>query len=341
MTADYQKLHSFDLPSGLVSLFEEFKQAYRLRNFGIASDIFFRAVTDYPDVAYIYFVAHLSGPVAGVCQRVGRTSEMVALLEKNFENHPYMNLMYWGERSVAEYFIRLREEHIQNGLPSMLLVTQGKSASVSISNLFTSGFHLPSISYSLVTQAIVPAWLTDYLRGGACYVTHLIPRPSIIDALVEAGVKKMIIHVRDPRQTMVSMFHHIPRYTSIMSNVDWSGTEVGTSEYRYSSLWEFFLFQLNWIEGWIRASERIDILFSTFEQFVTDRDEFIERYLDFYGADRRYFNREHALAQHAGTDYHFRKGATDEWKEALPKDMAERMSLLIPAHVKQRFGWVD
>ena len=64
---------------------------------------------------------------------------------------------------------------MERGLPSILLAAQGKSASASVGNLFSSGFLLAPAVYSLIDQSIVAPWLADYLRGGACYTTHLNP----------------------------------------------------------------------------------------------------------------------------------------------------------------------
>ena len=98
---------------------------------------------------------------------------------------------------------------------------------------------------------------------------------------------------------------------------------------------------IRWIQGWIDAEAEIEVLFSTFESFVTDKRSFTERYLEFYRGPRECFSYENALTDHAGTDYHFRSGQIDEWRTVFPAQQASRLSHWLPDAFKQRFGWPD
>ena len=59
---------------------------------------------------------------------------------------------------------------------------------------------------------MIAPWLAEYLRGGACYTTHLQPTPENIELLAAGGAKPIIVHVRDPRQILVSVLEHRRRY---------------------------------------------------------------------------------------------------------------------------------
>jgi hypothetical protein len=50
---------------------------------------------------------------------------------------------------------------------------------------------------------------------------------------------------------------------------------------------------------------------------------------------------EDAVTTHAGTDYHYRAGLTDEWRTVVPPRQAERLSAWLPQRLRQRFGWTD
>jgi hypothetical protein len=97
--------------------------------------------------------------------------------------------------------------------------------------------------------------------------------------------------------------------------------------------------ETRWIDGWVGAQGRLNIEFTTFEDFVRDRDAFIERCLSLYGGDRRYFDREAALQEHAGTDYHRRSGRIDEWRELLTAGQIEQINRQIPDRLWNLFGW--
>ena len=94
------------------------------------------------------------------------------------------------------------------------------------------------------------------------------------------------------------------------------------------------------MDGWVKARSSLNIAFTTFEEFVSDRDAFIDRILSLYSGDRRYFDRELALREHAGVDYHRRSGRTDEWREILTPEQIEQINRQIPDQFWQLFGWV-
>jgi hypothetical protein len=96
---------------------------------------------------------------------------------------------------------------------------------------------------------------------------------------------------------------------------------------------------IGWIDGWLGASSTLPIHFTTFEEFVRDRPAFIERCLSLYGGDRRYFDRDAALTEQPGTDYHRRLGTVDEWRRVLTADQIEAINRLIPQRLWARFGW--
>lgn len=72
---------------------------------------------------------------------------------------------------------------------------------------------------------------------------------------------------------------------------------------------------------------------------MLDRNKFVDRLVAIYGGERRYFERSAALTEHPGIDYHFRKGATDEWKSVLSKEQIERINRTIPDEHWTTFGW--
>lgn len=321
------------------TFFAAFQRSFADGDYATAADRFEAALLRDPNGTFRHFVAHASAPLALTLNRTGRREHVARRLNDMLPRYPHMH--YLCDEPSLERVIALREENIRAGLPSALLVSQAKSGSVAVGNIFNSGFNLPSVCYSLVNLDVIDTWARDYARGGACYVTHLRPSAEKVTQLRRAGIDRLIVHVRDPRQALISLVYHaslypeqLPEFTRRM------GREPTITERARAALPEYYN-AIEWISGWLDLAGDIEILFSTHEQFVADRAAFVERYLAFYGGDRAYFSLENALGQHAGTDYHFRSGRTDEWREVLEPEFAEWLSGALPGRLKVVFGWGD
>ncbi len=233
---------------------------------------------------------------------------------------------------------RLREVALDRGLASPILIAQGKSASVSVANIFTSGFALPTVVYSLLNLQVIEPWLRDYLRGGACYTTHLRPYPTNIERFAAAEASPIIVHVRDPRQQMVSLMEHYRLYPNQLGVAVKQGEdedEVALDKI----IGERLDGQVEWISGWVEARDKINVKFSTFEEFVEDRQGFLDRILGYYGGDTKYFDQASAWTQHARVDYHRRKGSVDEWRTRLSPKQIAKINEAIPNSFWELFGW--
>jgi Sulfotransferase domain len=332
------QLGNADIRQSVEAYYQAFRAAHKRKNFGDAYESFAAALTVDADRAYRYFITRASALVEGVLRTTGKTLPMAAWLNELITRHPNINLLCDDDPAEVDRVRQLREVNIQRGLPSVAVVAQGKSASVAIGNIFSSGFNLPCFAYSLNTAEVIESWARDFARGGAAYTTHLRPYKRNISRFKRAGVRKIVVQVRDPRQRLLSLIHHVLRYDDAAVS---SGFAALTIDEQAEALMEFYLQSIDWIEGWVDAEKELDILFSTFEDFVRDRDAFVQRYLDFYGGPMEYFRLEHAINIHDGVDYHFRSGQIDEWKQVFSPERAERLSAFLPRPIKQRFGWSD
>ena len=220
-------------------IFQNFQSAHHAQNFGLACDAFVEAVLADPDIGFRYFMTRASAAIAMAMRHTQRSSEIVAILDKLLAKHPEMHLLVDYDPELIRMFIALRASHIAKGLPSVILVTQAKSASISVSNIFHSGFNLPSFAYSLANVEVIESWVRDYARGGACYTTHLWPTPQNIDRIEQAGIR-CIVHVRDPRQTLLSIIHHIDRYQDPLPALSRTGFDARGISAQISELMESF-----------------------------------------------------------------------------------------------------
>lgn len=285
-------------------------------------------------------VYNYSGQITQIVRSAQKREEMGAWLEETIPEAADFTLIPASPApEVMSVARRLRAEAIERGLPSPVLVTHGKSASVSVANIFNSGFGLPTAVYSFAAQRVIRPWLKDYLRGGACYTTHLEPSEINLARLAEGGPQqRVIVHVRDPRQLVVSLMEHYRRYPAQLTAGE--RREMAGDEAALDFLVDQHMPRIvAWIDDWVKARDQLDVRFTTFEEFVTDRERFLERILSFYGGDTRYFNRAAALGEQAGTDYHRRSGRTDEWKERLTAGQIATINRAMPDYFWDLFGW--
>jgi hypothetical protein len=283
-------------------------------------------------------IVDYSSRFARVLEITGGADELADWLTAEWERHRGVNLIppLWCPESEGRAR-KLRDKAMERGLPSILLAAQGKSASASVGNLFSSGFLLAPAVYSLIDQSIVAPWLADYLRGGACYTTHLNPTERNIALLAAGGAKTIIVHVRDPRQYAISVAGHILKYPMEMLPSTRLSGSLHESVAAIAATWSEDA--VGWIDGWVSARDKLPIEFTTFEEFVRDRDSFVERCLSLYGGDRQYFDRNLALREHEGIDYHRRSGRIDEWRELLTAEQVDRINRMIPDRLWNLFGW--
>jgi hypothetical protein len=272
-----------------------------------------------------------------------RRAEMVALLEQLYLGAPEMiAIPARGSDPVAIQNTRSkRADNINKGLPYFLMATQGKSGSAAFGGLVPNGFGLTCTTYSMINVTVIPSWARDFARGGASYNTHLLPSPENIDRMVAAGLTRVIVHVRDPRQVFLSTLHHYDRYREDYPDKLKSGFYTLTLGERALLDLSYYDEEIvAWIAGWVDAEKHgLTILYTTFEQYLHDRTRTIERILEFYGADTRYFNWDQIVSSDPSIDYHFRLGQVDEWRTALGANLIDVLNARIPESWFERFGW--
>lgn len=273
---------------------------------------------------------------------VDRRAEMASLLDELYASTPEM-IFIPGRSSDPESIRNMRarrSQNIENGLSYFLVAAQAKSGSVSFGNAVPQGFGLTCTTYSMINLTVIPSWARDFAHGGACYNTHLLPTPENIDRLIEAGLTKVIVHTRDPRQIYLSALHHADRYRDDYPTRQKSNYYSLTFHERALVDIGYFDEIVDWMNGWANAEGRgLAILYTTFEQFLMSTTETVERILEFYGANRQRFDWGEAVSRQTDVDYHFRLGQADEWRMALDGALIDKMNARIPKSLFEKFGW--
>jgi hypothetical protein len=161
---------------------------------------------------------------------------------------------------------------------------------------------------------------------------------------------KMILHLRDPRQALLSWVHHIdwvsngsdanesllycsprppPRYFtfSLAHKLDWQI--------------ENYLPQLvAWVTQWVAIADAklIPILITHQNELRTNEKALFDSILAFHhlGFDYALPNLPRTLV-----DTHFRRAEPTEWQQTFSPKQAMQTTALIPVALRQRFHWTD
>jgi len=314
--------------------------AYTAGRFDEAYERVLRAFEMDLRAAFPFFVGNYNPQFGALLERLNKIDEMAEWLTRQSANIEELNLV---KQSNGQEYVRqsrrMRQVALEKGLPSVMLITQGKSGSTSIGRIFSSGFALPSVWYSLINLRVILPWARDYMRGGACYVTHLWPDLRNQALLTEAGATRLVVHVRDPRQILVSLDEHRKRYQQQFVVPELVSRREQYDEDPDLRIAEDFKLIVAWTAGWLEASKKMHIDFTTFEQFVADPNAFCDRLVSLYGGNVVHFDRAAAFEEQPNIDYHRRLGQTDEWRRRLTPRQIDHINALMPADFWAKFGW--
>jgi len=283
---------------------------------------------------------HTGAVVSTLVSRLERSDELGDWLTDIFPHTPGIHVIppYPTPESRASTAAQ-RVVALDRGLPSAVLVAQGKSGSVAMAQILAHGFQLANVAYALTVSRVVLPWVADMVRGGACRVTHLAPRDINVRLLADAGVGKVFVHVRDPRGQLVSLVHHYRRYGTQNALFDARWARMSVDEQIEYCLIHHLTKHIDWISGWLAARDRLTLHFTTYEAFVGDKARFVESMLEHYGGNTAYFDRDAALGHHGGIDYHFRRGEAESWRDELSPAQIETINRAMPDDFWRTFGW--
>ncbi len=185
--------------------------------------------------------------------------------------------------------------------------------------------------------------------GGYVAQTHLAPSLENLQLLQHYRLK-MVLHLRDLRQALLSWVHHI----------DWVSGGDDASEpllycaprppaaYFASSLtakidWqiEHYLPQLTaWVTQWLAIADAktIPVLITHQDTLRTDEKALFDSILAFH---RLRFDYTLPKLPRTLEDTHFRRADPMEWQRTFTPEQAARATALIPTALRQRFGWED
>ncbi len=164
---------------------------------------------------------------------------------------------------------------------------------------------------------------------------HCVADNTTVDQLKRV-TDRVVVHIRDPRQAVVSMMHH---FFDAEEDVDRFGIEAArinpenwTSTLDYL-IDEVFPVLLKYVIDWHKVSKEgpIDVSFVTYELFLRDPDQYFSNLFAIWES--------YPSLPVPDINQHFRKGESSEWRNILTKSQQERVNRAIPSVLLEEFNW--
>lgn len=254
-------------------------------------------------------------------------------------------------RSNRQTFLNRRNAAMLAGLPPMLITTLPKSASESIWNQLAEGLGLAQshLSMGLFPDCcLLGPRVQDFALGGVISKEHVPASEHNLAMLEAANIRRVLVHLRDPRQAVVSWAHFVRNDVSMRLLAPiWRKivppAQVLTQDLPAVIDWcvdSYLKLQVDWVQGWVRAAEAgaqaPEVLFLDFEGFARDPDDYLAQVLAFFRIAPEAFDQARGAA---AADVHLRRGETDEWRQVLSKAQQARALDIMTPELCQRFGW--
>ncbi|MCB1072318.1 MAG: sulfotransferase domain-containing protein [Chlamydiia bacterium] len=163
--------------------------------------------------------------------------------------------------------------------------------------------------------------------------------------ILKEKLPKLIVHVRDPRQALISWTHHLNKVQHSEEALDYFLLSLPKKYFNWSFskqlAWQidhYFPACVKWIQDWVEASrdDNLEILFTTYELFVENPKEFYTQIFDFYHISSA-IDKLPCLPKEE--IYHYRKGENEEWRKLMTKSQQKKVTKLIPKELFTKFNW--
>ena len=180
--------------------------------------------------------------------------------------------------------------------------------------------------------------------------THLrASKTNLLEISERFKIRKILVHVRDPRQTILSWLEFLPRIIEQYDPVQAKHYNIPKNYLKFSQKkqldWlvdNWYNVQVEWINEWVNVYKnhpwfKTQIHFSTFENLKKNQKVFFNNILDFYSIDKKNF--EYPKKPEREGDRNFREGKTNTWKNELDKNQLKRLEKQTPEQLLNFFKW--
>ena len=235
----------------------------------------------------------------------------------------------------------------------ILFVAMAKSASSFLSHAIPQGLGMPYIEHiagGAWPNFLLNQHLVERVANLRCFGYHHIPAHPINLAMISDFFDRMVVHVRDPRQAVLSHLRNMWRHQRVgqgflesplfLPNGFFDRPSSSQLDYMIDhSLPEF----VSWTEGWLDADQNpgftSKILFTSYEEFVQDKVALIKRFLAFHDMSHQQFSFDIEIEPEKDQYLYNSSETVDEWKSVMSTEQKERATRAIPEHLCKKFGW--
>jgi len=262
---------------------------------------------------------------------------------------------------LENFLVRLKKDKI----PGVMVNSMPKSATMSIWGSLHSGLGIPRVFISNNVRSykyeiVDPEKAKRFVKGGCAAQGHLAATNLNLFLMERAGIDRMVIHVRDPRQAMLSWVHFIDKLYKADSLLvmdyplcdDYFSLtheeQIHCEQYFLKKLEEkisvhiehYMPMLIEWLIGWMEQEEHpkcnIKIKFTRFEDFKYEPEKFYRDILSFYNIDMARFKMPD-FNLHGKS--HFRKGLVEEFRDVFTSEQMGKVNDMIPDRIFNKFGW--
>jgi hypothetical protein len=216
----------------------------------------------------------------------------------------------------------------ERGLPTFLLASMPRSASVSFTQSIAALLDIPVIRISVgevPNYHLVPNWLNLVSSGGAILHDHFSASASNIETMKKGGVKKVMVLVRDPRAAAFS-FAHLSQPHS----------KAAHEQLTLSLLADRFL---PWLARWQRAARFGEVGVKWISSTAVRSDisaswlEIAQMFIEDYPALEPYMERPLGMVR-----ANYQHGDDQRWRKETSAATQEQMWAAIPPDIADEFG---
>ena len=210
-----------------------------------------------------------------------------------------------------------------------------------------------------VRDDIIAKDLFEFVRGPRAMAgDHAPASRRNLDLLASAGIKRIVLLVRDPRDALVSWWKHLDRADK--REAAWEAAHyaacglisdgyyaLGPEEKLGDLIEHMFPAMQEWLAGWAAAIDRdrrFSFHVSRYEDFARDQAASLRAIYRFFGYDQdpilppREGSAE-LLSAGIHTFTHFRRGVVGSHRDEVPAHLLARLNALVDYRVFDRFGW--
>ena len=238
------------------------------------------------------------------------------LASQNFVRHLHFASNYFSQAVVAR----------ARGIPAVPIFAFTKTGSSFLTSFFSQWLNIPTAVASLHHAIGMTPWLRCMAEWPATTHDHMAPTPANLARLHASGLKRCVVHVRNPFEVAVSLAHHMVKRRGLPKTPEqlhaYLDTSMETDMRRYVA----------WRTLWKQAASggKIEVLETSYEELRNDFPALALRILDFFGqrgasisALRTQY--EAQMEQAGEGKFNFRSGTPDEWKETLTPAQVARI----------------